>query len=242
MSKNVFQYKVLCVIPARSGSKGLPGKNKMMFCGKPLLAWSVEQSLSCQYVDTTVVSSDDPETIEIARNYGAEVPFIRPIELSTDEASSIDVVLHAIDYYKKERDIHFELVVLLEPTSPLRDCSDIDRAIEQLRVHPVARSIVGVTKAECSHPAFMAYMQDGLLKPYRGNFQAVRRQDIETLYYFEGSVYASYIDTLVERRAFYHDLTLGYSVPKHKAIEIDDQYDFIMAQSLMQAKLEGKII
>ena len=120
---------ILGLIPARGGSKGLPRKNIRPLLGKPLIAWTIEQALASEYLDRVVVSTDDEKIAEISRKYGAKVPFMRPKESAADEARRIDVVLHAIDWMEKN-DNSYDLIMLLQPTSPLRTSEDIDKAIK----------------------------------------------------------------------------------------------------------------
>lgn len=232
--------KILAIITARGGSKGLPNKNIMMLLGKPLIAWSIEQALASSYIDTVVVSTDSPKIASIALRYGAQVPFIRPKRLATDRAKSIDVVLHAIDYYESNN-IVFDIAVLLEPTSPLRDTKDIDGAIELLLSNRTAESIVGVSKVEAVHPAFLVRMENIFLRPYRNEIKALRRQELDDLYFFEGSLYIAHAYSLKSRRGFYHDKTLGYIMPKWKSYELDDYTDLIVIKALMSAKKAGKL-
>jgi len=117
--------KILALIPARGGSKGLPGKNIKPLLGKPLIAWTIEQAKASKYVDRVVVSTDDDEIAEVAIRYGAEVPFLRPKELARDDSPTIDAILHALDFFSDKGE-RFDLLALLEPTSPLRDSEDID--------------------------------------------------------------------------------------------------------------------
>lgn len=232
---------VLAIIPARSGSKGLPGKNIRTLCGKPLIAWSVEQARACPEIDTVIVSTDDQKIARVATAFGAEVPFLRPNELSSDTASSIDVILHAIDFMAKGGS-NFDLIVLLEPTSPLREVADISGAIKQLLGTPNCQSVVSVSQAEGVHPAFLYRLNEGLLKPYLGIQPTnLRRQDIEKLYFLEGSVYVSYIDALKARRSFYHENTAPWVVPKYKSFEVDELTDLIIIEALMSARQEGRI-
>lgn len=232
--------RVLAIIPARSGSKGLPGKNVRDLCGKPLIAWSIEQGLACEYIDTVLVSTDGEEIAAIAAQCGARVPFLRPAVLAGDAASSIDVLLHAIDYLEGLGEI-YDYIVLLEPTSPLRDVLDISEALELLIGSEGVESVVGVTKAEASHPSFLFVVQDGLLRPMSGSQPTgLRRQDIkEDYYYLEGSVYASSVASLRENKSFYHAATAPWIVDRYKAFEIDELLDFIVVQAVMKAKLEG---
>jgi len=232
---------VLAVIPARGGSKGLPDKNIRMLCGKPLIAWSIEQALACPEVDTVIVSTDDPEIARVAVSYGADVPFLRPEELASDTASSIDVVLHAIDFMAKNGSSR-DIVVLLEPTSPLREASDISGALKQLLGMPNCQSVVGVSHIENVHPAFLYQIHLGLLKSYLGVQPTdLRRQEITDLYFLEGSVYVSYIDALKAKRSFYHESTAPWIVPRYKSFEVDELIDLIVIEALMIARQEGRI-
>lgn len=233
--------KVLAIIPARGGSKGLPGKNIKMVSGKPLIAWSIEHGLNCPEVDTTIVSTDDSEIARVAKEFGAEVPFLRPDFLANDTASSIDVILHAIDFLK-DQDQHFDIIVLLEPTSPLREVSDISGALKKLVQTPTLGSVVGVSQAESVHPAFLYKEQEGMLKPYLDKQpNNLRRQDLEELYYLEGTVYVSLIDVLRSKKGFYHEQTAGWVVPRYKSFEVDELVDLICVEALMTARQQGKI-
>ena len=234
--------RVLAVIPARSGSKGLPGKNIRPINGKPLVAWTIEQGLASPVVDAVVVSTDSPEIAGIAESYGARVPFLRPAELSDDSAGSIDVLLHTLGALAKASEV-FDTIVMLEPTSPLREVSDITGAVELLARSPAARSVVGVAEVEAAHPRFLYLMKDGFLSPVAGSQPTgVRRQDLtDTYYHLEGSVYVSTVASLWQERSFYHDATLPWIVPRYKAIEIDELSDFICAEALLAARIEGRL-
>lgn len=232
--------KVLAVITARGGSKGLPGKNIKLLNGKPLIAWSIEQGLASEAVDKVLVSTDSNEIAEISRHFGADVPFQRPAELASDTATSMDVIIHALDYLK-EKDDHYDVLILLEPTSPLRDSQDIDRALSMLTSDSKAKSIAGVCQVEGQHPEFLIQIEDGFMYPY-GDFDVKRRQDISQLYFFEGSVYAAYTEYLREARTFYSKSTLAYVVPKWKSFEIDDAIDFSIVEHLLKQKENGFIL
>jgi len=227
--------RTLALIPARGGSKGLPRKNVLEVGGKPLIAWTIEAGLASGYVDAVVVTTDDPEIAEVARAYGAEVPFLRPAELANDSASSIDVVIHAADALQAAGE-RYDALVLLEPTSPLREASDIDACIELLYSREDAEAVVTVAPLECTHPDFVAIIDtNGFIRSRGGGaeFRHTRRQDLEPLYYFEGTVYASRIDAIRTRRGFYHEKTLAHVVPRWKALEIDDVYDLVCAGALL---------
>jgi CMP-N,N'-diacetyllegionaminic acid synthase len=225
--------RVLGLITARGGSKGLPGKNIRLLCGKPLIEWSISAAKAASCVDRIVVSTDDAAIADVARRAGAEVPFERPSELATDSASSVDVVIHAIDTLAKT-DLAFDIVVLLEPTSPLRDSFDIDEAVQRL-IQTGAGAVVSVCRAVSTHPAFMFSLDEkGRLRPYlERNPTGLRRQDIDPIFFLDGTLYASRIDVLKTKRSFYHEDTVAFEVPKWKSLEIDDSDDFIMVEALM---------
>lgn len=227
----------LAIIPARGGSKGLPGKNIKELCGKPLIAWSIEAGLKSKYLDEVVVSTDYQNIAEIAKKYGASVPFLRPDFLASDTATSFDAVKHVIEFYKDELKKEYEYIVLLEPTSPLREDTDIDNAIEQLLASN-ANSIVGICKTEDQNPAFLVCKDnDDFISGYENkDMKVLRRQDIEDVYFFEGTIYVSKLDVLLERKTFYHENTIGYEVPKYKSLEVDDIDDFIMVEAMMKYK------
>jgi N-acylneuraminate cytidylyltransferase/CMP-N,N'-diacetyllegionaminic acid synthase len=203
----------------------------------------IEEAKSSKYIDRVVVSTDDEEIAEKSKKYGAEVPFLRPEELATDDAKTIDVILHALNWLKTRED-YYDFLVLLEPTSPLRDVEDIDKCIEILIDNPKAEAIVGVAKLESTHPEFnVAINDEGFIRKSDGttDFKVLRRQDLEDVYFFEGSIYISEVETLKQKRTFYHKSTLGYVVPKYKSLEVDELCDFICIEALMKAKKEGRL-
>jgi len=233
--------KVLGIITARGGSKGLPGKNILPFCGKPLIYWTIDAAQKSKYLDKIILSTDDKKIAAVASKYGCEVPFIRPSILAMGKSSSIDVVIHALDFLKKEGS-DFDYIALLEPTSPLREVVDIDTAIETLvKNRKIAESIVGVAKLESAHPVFNVEISNkGLIKPYGSkNFIFYRRQDLKDLYYFEGSIYVSSKPALVEKKSFYHEKTLPYFIPKWKSIEIDEEIDMVIAEAIFKKFKRG---
>ncbi len=228
--------KILALVTARGGSKGLPGKNIRQLCGKPLIAWTIEAGRKSNYIDRIVVSTDDAVIARIARKFKAEVPFMRPMKLASDKAKSIDVVIHTLDFLKAQGQ-KYDCLILLEPTSPLRTAKDLDRAIEILMGNKRgAESIVGVSRVGATHPDFdVTVNTKGFLQPYKKNSKkAVRRQDLSELYFLEGSLYAAYVKSLYRRRTFYHSRTLPYVVPKWKSFEVDDIIDLICIEAVMK--------
>lgn len=234
--------RVVAIVPARGGSKGLPGKNLRPMLGKPLIGWTIEQALSCgSALDAVIVTTDDPAIAATARQFGAEVPFLRPPHLATDVASSIDVVLHALDAVSAAGR-SFDIVVLLEPTSPLRETTDILGALARLEGDAAVDSVVSVAPAESGHPAFLYRIEAGWLRPYGGSQPTgLRRQDLDPVYFLEGSVYVSRVPALRERRSFYHARTAPWPVARYKSHEIDELSDFIAVEALLAARHEGRL-
>lgn len=228
---------LIAIIPARSGSKGLPNKNIKLLNGKPLISWSIETALRCNYIDEVMVSTDSEEYAKIGRSSGANVPFIRPAEYASDTATRKDVIQHTINFYKKNGK-EFDYIVFLEPTSPLRVLDDLKNAIEKLLNNTNgAESIVGISKVESTHPDFLVELKNGFLSFPDSNQQPriQRRQDLKTIYFYEGSLYISKTNAYLEKE-FYHNKTLGYIVPRWKSLEIDEIEDFIMIEAIMKYK------
>lgn len=232
---------VLALVPARAGSKGLPGKNIRVLCGKPLIQWPIISALGANAVDRVIVSTDDPAIAACARAAGAEVPFMRPPELATDTASSMDVVRHALAEVMAAGQ-RYDYLVLLEPTSPLTESADIQRALSTLhRARERADAIVGVSRIEAAHPEYaVRRTQLGLLRPYNApDFGSLRRrQEIEELHFLEGSLYITAVDSFLRKGTFYHERTMGYEVPRWKSFEIDEWVDFVCVEALMQRRDE----
>jgi CMP-N,N'-diacetyllegionaminic acid synthase len=228
--------KILAIIPARGGSKGLPGKNKKLLQGKPLVAWPIDAAKSCKYIDKVLCTTDSDEIQQIAINFGAVAPFLRPEYLASDTAHSVDVIIHAIEFLEKTGE-YYDYIVLLEPTSPLTTGGDVEKALEILDGNlEKASSIVGICKVESTHPEYDVQMSsDGFISPYAASsFKSMRRrQDLEPLYFLEGSLYISTIDALKKNRTFYHDQTMGFPMPRWKSVEIDEIFDFIIAETIL---------
>lgn len=228
--------RVLALVPARAGSKGLPGKNIRPLLGKPLLAWPIEAARASRYVDRVIMSTDSAEFAALAQAAGADVPFLRPAEHATDTAPSIAFIEHALDALAAAGD-RYDLLVLLEPTSPLTEGADIDAALEALvAARPLAESIVGVTALVSTHPAFAVRLDaQGLMQPYAAaSFGLLpRRQDTEPLYSLDGSLYISTVEAIRRERGFCHTRTLPFITPRWKSFEVDDLVDFICIEAIL---------
>ena len=230
----IGNFSVIAIIPARGGSKGLPGKNIRPLLGKPLIGWSIEQAFASKYIDEVVVSSDCPEIIEISRKFGANVPFKRPAKLASDNSTTIDVLIHCLDWFEQNNK-SFDILVLLEPTSPIREVSDIDNSLRIL-ISKEQGSVVSVCKTEGQNPAFcFKKNDDSKINPYLEIQPTnLRRQEIEPVYFLDGTIYSSFTSSLRNQKSFYHNCTFGFEVPKWKSLEIDDIVDFSMVESVMR--------
>ena len=229
--------KVLALIPARGGSKGLPGKNIRPMCGKPLIAWSIEKAKLSKYLDTVLVTTDCQEIAGVAKQYGAYVPFLRPAELATDRSSTYDVIRHALDYLRDEEGRTFDYVVLLEPTSPLREDDDIDRMLERLSgMSAEFDSIISIGEVD-EHPSIIRRVRGNNLEPFCSELQqTTRRQDNEPAYFPYGVAYIAKTDVLLAENTFYTQRCTFFRIKRYQNYEIDDIYGFLCAESIMKNK------
>jgi len=223
---------VLALIPARGGSKGIPGKNIAPLAGRPLIHWTIAAARNSKFIDRVILSSDDEAISAAARAAGCDVPFVRAAELATDEASSMDVVLDAL-----ARTPGYDIVVLLQPTSPLRVAEDIDGClVEMLRSD--APCCVSV-QAAANHP-YLTYRLDdqaslmAYASPPVG--QNLRRQDLPAAWCLNGAVYAARTPWLQAQRNFLSSETRGYPMPTDRSIDIDTPADLASAAAILQAK------
>lgn len=220
----------LAIIPARGGSKRLPRKNILDLNGKPLIAWSIEASLNCDYINETLVTSDDDEILNISQKYGAHI-IKRPDDLASDTASSFDAIKHAID----SSTIDYEYIVLLQPTSPLRNSRHINEAINLLE-EKNADAIISVCEMEHS-PLWSNTipdnnsMQDFLLDSIKN----LRSQDLPTYYRLNGAIYICKKNILLEENSFFiKENIYAYKMGTNKSIDIDTYQDFQYAEFLMK--------
>ncbi|KPJ93287.1 MAG: acylneuraminate cytidylyltransferase [Gammaproteobacteria bacterium SG8_11] len=222
---------VLAIIPARGGSKGLPGKNIKPVGGKPLIAWTIEAATKSKFIDRVVLSSDDEHIINTAEQYGCEVPFVRPKELAQDGSPAIEVVLHALQQLP-----YYDITVLLQPTCPLRGAADIDNALSAM-LSKNAKSCVSVTTPDKS-PYWM-YTVNGYdrLKPLLDKeLAAKQRQELPQVYVLNGAIYAIFTEVLLNTRNFVPDSTVPFIMSKEHSIDVDYQLDLDFVEFIMQQK------
>lgn len=228
--------KILCLIPARSGSKGLRNKNIIKLGNRPLIAWPIRAALKSKYLDMIVVSTDSLRISKIAKKYGAEIPFLRPKKFATDSASTVEVIKHAIKFLEKKNK-YFDYILCLEATSPLSSSKDINNAINLLYKNSYkADSIVGVSNCISQHPEYLFLKgKNNLLKRYlnKGNVYK-RRQDLSDLYFIDGSFYLIKVKSLFLNNSLISKRAMPLVMPKYKSFEIDDYIDLLIYRTLIK--------
>lgn len=226
--------RILAMIPARGGSKGIKGKNIKLLCGKPLLAYSIEVALQCSYIDYVLVSTDSEEIAKCGKDYGAKVPFLRPAEYATDEAKTIDVLLHGIETLRQTGE-EFDYLMLLQPTQPFRTSKQLTEAIEMI-VDRELSSLVSVCPVE-EHPILMRTLgETGELKTILSCGSTVRRQDFPAVYKVNGSIYINQIDEKLNKDTSLNDNQYPYFMTREDSIDIDTIEDFFAAEQRMKQR------
>jgi CMP-N-acetylneuraminic acid synthetase len=222
--------KVLAIIPARRGSKGLPRKNTRMLAGKPLLGWTITAAQNSQFIDRLVLSTNDSLAMDYAGSVNCEVPFSRTEELSSDTVAGVDVVIDAVN-----RCPGFDFVVLLQPTSPLRTTEDIDNAL-RFSMDNSATSCISIVQCR-SNPHWMYYKNsEQQLIHVLASPNITRRQELPLVYEPNGAIYIAEIKYLLEKRSLVTTDTVGYEMPRDRSIDIDNLDDFNAAEIYLQGK------
>lgn len=225
----------LAIIPARGGSKGLPNKNILPLGGKPIIVHSIEAARAAQCIQRIVVSTDSPEIAEIARHHGADVPFLRPAELAQDEAPTLPVMQHVLSQLATAEGWQPEIVVLLQPTSPLRQSEDIDRAVTLLR-ETGADSVVSVCLSE-HHPAWMKRIESGRVLPFLDDAPAyARRQDLPPVYRLNGAIYVTRRRVLQDENRILGCDTRALIMDPDSSVDIDTALDLKLASLILQER------
>ncbi|WP_270670117.1 acylneuraminate cytidylyltransferase family protein [Paraclostridium bifermentans] len=222
--------KFLAIIPARSGSKGLKDKNIKQLKNKPLIAYTIEAAKKSNIFDNIIVSTDSTVYADISKEYGAEIPFLRPKQISEDATTTVDVIVHTLKELKK-RGKTYDYFVLLQPTSPLRNFEDIRGAVSML-IEKQANSIISVCEVDHSSELNIclgeSYSMDGFL-----NNKNLRRQDMPTEYRVNGAIYICHVKYFEKHKNFYDNNSYAYIMDKKNSIDIDDIYDFKVAEAML---------
>ena len=225
--------KILCIIPARSGSKGVPGKNVALVGGKPLIIWTIRAVKKSNMVDQIILSTDSEKYRLICQDYGIDSPFLRPIKFSDDQANSADVVKHALIWLKENKGYQPDYILYLQPTSPLRSTQDINESIK-IALENNADSVVSVELAN-KHPYFMKRInQSGQINHYLDlKSPTPRRQDLEKLYVLNGAIFLVKTE-LILRGSWYGERSYSYIMPPERSLEIDTPFEMLVADLLLR--------
>lgn len=223
--------KILAIIPARGGSKGIPGKNLKLLGGKPLLHYTIEAAKESQLLTRVILSSDDEAIINLAKSVGLEVPFVRPAHLATDSSGSLEVVQHALTFFEEKGEF-FDAVCLLQPTTPFREKGSIDQAIQQFMDKGVD-SLVSVREVPVEFNPHWVFEADemGCLHIATGEKEIIkRRQELPLAYFRDGSIYITKSEVILKQESLYGN-SIGCNVSKNKQfVNLDTPEDWERAE------------
>ena len=226
--------RTLGVIPARGDSKGIPRKNLRDVAGEPLIGHAIRAAQASLLLTTFLTTTDDAEIAEVAQRLGSPV-LRRPAELASDDASVISVLLHAVEHAEQKSGVPYPIILLLQPTSPMRTGGDIDAVIEMLAEDPTLESVISVCRVEDSHPARMyRFDAEGLMVPVWPEWETARRQEMPVVYHRNGALYACRRDVLMERHTIMGEKKRAYVMPRDCCANIDDEVDILFADLLMR--------
>ncbi len=229
---------ILGLIPARGGSKGIPRKNIKLLNGKPLIYYSILAGKNCKAIDRLVLSTDDPEIAEIAQSYGADVPFLRPMELASDTARALGVIRHAIQFLEELDKKEYPIVVYLEPTSPLRSVQDIDQAIEVF-LNDTADSLASVVEVPQYHPILMKKIIDNRIQPfYLDEPEGMPRQLYAPKAYMRNGCVYIFRRSNILKNIVWGENIMPFIMPPYRSITIDDMNDWHLAEILIKKVAE----
>jgi len=236
-----MKHSVLAIIPARGGSKGVPRKNIKSLLGKPLIAYSIESAKKSKLLNKCVVSTEDDEIAEVTRKFGGEV-VKRPPELARDDSPTLDAIKQVLDHFKKQGQ-NFDILVLLEPTSPMRKDDEIDKAVQLfIDNYDKADSLVSLGEIQLENPFIAKTVSGGYVTPLiEADKTITRRQELPKAYFPYGVIYLSKIETLLQTKSFYQQRTIPYFIERWQNYEIDDICDYYCVEAIMKSKKEGKL-
>jgi CMP-N,N'-diacetyllegionaminic acid synthase len=223
------------LIPARAGSKGIPGKNLAPCAGKPLLAWTCEAALACRGLSRTLLSTDSEEIAAAGRALGVEAPFLRPAQLASDEAPALGVMQHALDWLERSGQ-RPDALVLLQPTSPLRTARHIDEAIERFKAGKADTVVSVVEVPHRFHPRSLLREADGGLVPYLGGETATRRQGLEPVWARNGPAVLVVASRVLRDGKLYGERTLGCPMAAEDSLDIDTPQDLALAGRMLERR------
>jgi CMP-N,N'-diacetyllegionaminic acid synthase len=222
--------KILAIIPARGGSKGIPHKNMRKICGKPLIEYTINTAKSSKLINKIILTTDSKKIAEFSKSKGIEVPFLRPKKISTSNSSTIDVINHTVDFLKKHENYLPDIITILQPTSPLRTVEILDKSIKSLKNSSTSSSILGVSEVK-NHPFLCFQLKNSFLKPVKSNFKTYsQRQKFPIFYYPTGSIYTFWHKTLQNTGNIYGSKIKPLIINVEDSIDIDTPYDLFQAE------------
>ncbi len=231
----IHKPKILAIIPARGGSKGIPGKNIKLLGGKPLLEYTVDSARESRLLSRVILSSDDEAIISLAKSIGLEVPFVRPAHLATDLSGSLELVQHALTFFKDNGAL-FDAVCLLQPTTPFREKGSIDAAIQRF-IDKEVDSLVSVREVPAEFNPHWVFEADetGCLHIATGEKEIIkRRQELPVAYFRDGSIYLTKTEVILKQESLYGD-TIGYIISKNKQfVNLDTPEDWERAEWILK--------
>lgn len=237
VAESLFMYaskSILGIIPARAGSKGIPKKNLRPIAGQPLICWTIEQCRKSRFLDKVVVSTDGEEIADVSRSAGADVPFLRPVAFAADSSPTSDVVLHALEFFENIGE-YYDFVAILEPTSPLRKPTDIDRGIQTLAESEGADTLVTVGEVHTEHPLIVKRIENNRVVPYMPETRRIyQRQQADKAFFPYGVLYLSRCRVFKKSKTFYTEKTLPLLIDRWQNYEIDDETDFLVVENLIK--------
>jgi len=234
--------KILAIIPVRGGSKGIPKKNIKPLFGKPLITWTIEQVQKSRYIFRVFVSTDDKEIATIAEKGGVDIPFLRQYEFAQEYSPTSDAIIHTLDTFEKMGE-YYDILIILEPTFPLREKDDIDKVIETyLRNSSDSESLVSVGEVQLENPYIMKIIDNNHVIPFLENKKKFyQRQQLLPIYFPYGLIYLSTVQAFRESGTFYQKITIPYKIERRQNYEIDDIYEFYCVETILKNKLKEVI-
>ena len=231
----INKKKIIGIIPARIGSKGLKFKNLKIINGKPLIYWPIQSLKGSKYIDKVILNTDSQKIKDIGMKMRVEVPFLRPKYLASDSSKISDVIMHTLKYFERKKEF-FDYILLLEPTSPLTTSNDVNQAIEILEKNKnKADALVSVVENISNHPKFSVKLdKNHMLKSYGSKFYSVNRQKLDKVFSYSGNFYLSKVNTFTKKQTFYHKKTKAIISSKAKSFEVDDKIDFLIIERIMK--------
>ncbi len=228
--------RILAIIPARGGSKGLPNKNIKEMNGKPLIYWTVKRAQESEFLDRIFISTDSPNIASICQNIcNQSVDELRPDELAQDTSSSADVIKYTINLLK-QKGAEYDYILLLEPTSPLRKKDDIDRVIQLACENPIRDGVISLGEVHMEHPSAVKIIgKNGSIIPLLDTKKTIyQRQQMEQVYFPYGVAYLIKTEIFLKSMSVYTDNIIPYFIERWQTYEVDDIYDFMCIETIMK--------